>query len=449
MFMLKLTNTLTGKKEEFKSLKPDHVTMYVCGITPYDNAHVGHGRCYVSFDMLYRVLQCIGYDVRYCRNLTDIDDKILKKAQELFSNRMHYAEVTGPVIDNFREDMAALNCLPPDFEPRVTDNIDTIIDFIAKLIDAGKAYQSNGDVYFSIREFPSYGRLSKHKLEDLRAGARVDVSEKKEDPLDFALWKSEPEGDFWPSPWGYGRPGWHIECSALAGKFLGSQIDIHAGGLDLIFPHHENEIAQTEALTNKPFASFWLHNGFVMINHEKMSKSLGNFFTLRDIFKQFDPMAVRYYFVTHQYKAPLDFSFQDMTVAQKSYQRLTRILDAVPCKDYEPLRFDTIQSDIVKRMFAFLLDDLNTPGMLGVLFESLDKIKNDVETLCEVKLFLQQITGLTCKPLPEAEVVITPEIEQLLTQREQARAAKDWARADMLRAQMRDLGYEVQDKKLK
>jgi cysteinyl-tRNA synthetase len=447
--MLKVTSTLSGKKEEFKSLVPHKMSMYVCGITPYDNAHVGHGRCYVSFDMLYRVVQFLGYDVRYCRNLTDIDDKILKKAQELFGNRMRYADVTGPVIESFHEDMSALNCLPPDFEPRVTDNITAIIDFIAHLIQAGKAYQSNGDVYFSIREFPAYGKLSKHKLEDLRAGARVDVNEKKNDPLDFALWKAEPAGEFWESPWGYGRPGWHIECSALAGKYLGTQIDIHAGGLDLIFPHHENEIAQTEALTDKPFATYWLHNGFVMINHEKMSKSLGNFFTLRDIFKSFDPMVLRYYFVTHQYKAPLDFSFEDIKMSQRSYQRLTRILEAVPCKDRDPLRVDTLQSDIAKRMVVFLLDDLNTPGMLGVLFESLDQIKNDIETLCEVKMVLQQLVGLTCKALPEAEVVITPEIEKLLEEREQARVAKDWARADALRAQLRELGFDVQDKKLK
>ena len=447
--MLKLTNTLTGKKEEFKSLSPHKASMYVCGITPYDNAHVGHGRCYVSFDILYRMLQFIGYNVRYCRNLTDIDDKILKKAQDLFHDRMRYADVTQPVIESFHEDMAALNCLPPDFEPRVTDNINAIIDFIAKLIEAGKAYRSNGDVYFSIREFPCYGRLSGHKLEDLCAGARVDVNEKKEDPLDFALWKSEPEGEFWQSPWGCGRPGWHIECSALAGKFLGSQIDIHAGGLDLIFPHHENEIAQTEALTNKPFATFWLHNGFVMINHEKMSKSLGNFFTLRDIFKQFDPMVVRYYFITHQYKAPLDFSFEDMQVAKKSYQRLARVIDSVQFKDGTLLNISSLKSGVAKRMIDFLLDDLNTPGMLGVLFESLDTLKNDHDALYEVKMLLQQLTGLTCKPLPEAGAIITPEIQQLIEEREAARTAKDWARADALRATLHDLGFDVQDKKTK
>lgn len=447
--MLKLTNTLSGKKEEFVSLVPRKVSMYVCGITPYDNAHVGHGRVYVSFDILYRLLQSIHYDVVYCRNLTDIDDKILKKASDNFGNKMRYADVTGPVIDNYHEDMQALNCMPPDFEPRVTDNIDIIINFVQKLIAAGKAYASNGDVYFRVREFSDYGKLSKHKLEDLRAGARIDVSEKKDDPLDFALWKAEPEGEFWKSPWGWGRPGWHIECSAMAGKYLGSEIDIHAGGLDLIFPHHENEIAQTEALTGKPFARYWLHNGFVMINHEKMSKSLGNFFTLRDIFKQFDPMVVRYYFITHQYKAPLDFSFQDMTVAHKSYQRLTRLLDSVQCDEETPLYYDTLKSDIAKRMMNFLLDDMNTPGMLGVLFESLEMLKNDKDTLCEVKLVLQKILGLTCKQLPEEETVLTPEIQQLIAEREDARAAKDWARSDAIRDQLKDLGYQVQDKKTK
>jgi cysteinyl-tRNA synthetase len=447
--MLKLTNTLTGKKEEFESLVSRRVSMYVCGITPYDNAHVGHGRVYVSFDILYRLLQSLHYDVLYCRNLTDIDDKILKKSSEIFGNRMRYADITLPVIDAYHEDMQALNCLPPDFEPRVTDNIGIIIDFIQKLIAAGKAYESNGDVYFRVREFADYGKLSKHKLEDLRAGARVDVSEKKDDPLDFALWKREPEGEFWQSPWGWGRPGWHIECSAMAWKYLGPEIDIHAGGLDLVFPHHENEIAQTEALTGKSFARYWLHNGFVMINHEKMSKSLGNFFTLRDIFRQFDPMVVRYYLITHHYKAPLDFSFQDMAVAHKSYQRLTRVLDAIQCDDKDPLYYDTLKSDIGQRMMSFLLDDMNTPGMLGVLFTSLDMLKNDTDTLCEVKLILMKVLGLRCKQIPATETVLTPEIQQLIAEREDARAAKDWARADAIREQLKALGYQVQDRKIK
>lgn len=447
--MLKITNTLSGKKETFQTIEPKKVTMYVCGITPYDNAHLGHGRVNVSFDILYRLLQFMGYKVRYCRNLTDIDDKILKRAQELFGNELRYQDVTTPMIENFHEDVNALNCLPPDYEPRVTDNINHIIDFIARLMAAGKAYQSNGDVYFRIREFPAYGKLSKHKLEDLRAGARVDVNEKKEDPLDFALWKSEPEGRFWPSPWGFGRPGWHIECSVLAATYLGKQIDIHAGGLDLIFPHHENEIAQTESLTGKSFANYWMHNGFVMINKEKMSKSLGNFFTLRDIFKKFDPMVVRFYFINHQYKAPLDFSFDDLQMTKKSYQRLSKIFTSVDCVERDPLIYDHIQTEPVKKMLDCLLDDMNTPAMLGILYEQLDTIKNDPMLLCEVKLFLEATTGLLFKQLPEEEVVITQEMQDLIAAREQARASKDWHKADELRDKLRELGYEVQDKKIK
>lgn len=446
--MLMITNTLSGKKEQFKPLLSGKATLYVCGITPYDDAHVGHGRVYVSFDILYRLLQSLGLQVRYCRNLTDIDDKILNKAQKQFGDRMRYADITAPVIEHFKEDMNALNCLAPDFEPRVTDNIGSIIEFIEKLIIAEKAYVVEGDVYFRIRSFPSYGKLSKHKLEDLRAGERVAVDDRKEDPLDFALWKSEPEGEFWKSPWGYGRPGWHIECSALAAKFLGPQIDIHAGGLDLIFPHHENEIAQSEALLDKPFATYWMHNGFVQINQEKMSKSLGNFFTLRDIFAQFHPQVLRYYFINHHYKAPLEFSFQDLTMIQKNYQRLTKVLASVVMDEEEAKKVQQT-SAVIAKMRSFVLDDLNTPGMLGVLFENLDSIKNNRQELAAVKLFLQDIVGMTCELLPETEVVITPEIEQLLQKRESARAAKDWATADAIRDQLKALGYEVQDKKSK
>ncbi len=446
--MLKISNTLTNKKEPFKPIDPQHVTMYVCGITPYDDAHIGHGRVYVTFDILYRLLQNLGYQVRYCRNLTDIDDKILNKAQKQFGDRMRYADITKVVIEHYHEDMIALNCLPPDYEPRVTENIEPIIHFIEQLIEKEKAYTINGDVYFRIRSFPSYGKLSKHKLEDLRAGARVEVDERKEDPLDFALWKSESDEQFWKSPWGYGRPGWHIECSALALKYLGPQIDIHAGGLDLIFPHHENEIAQTEALTGKQFAKYWMHNGFVQINQEKMSKSLGNFFTLRDIFAKYHPSVLRFYFINHHYKAPLEFSFDELDMVKKSYQRLARILGPVSCDRAEAIKAQE-QSAVVTKMKEFVLDDLNTPGMLGILFENLDTIKANEQELCAVKLFLQEVLGMSCEPLPEEEVVITPEIQQLIEEREAARAAKDWKRADAIRDLLKAKGFEVQDKKIK
>lgn len=443
--MITLTNTLTGKKELFKPLKPGVVTLYVCGITPYDYAHLGHGRVYVTFDVLYRLLQFLGYKVSYCRNFTDIDDKIIARAQKELGDPNQFAKISQKYIAAFEQDMQALNCLQPTYEPRVTQTMPEIIAFVQGLIDAGKAYVSDGDVYFAIDTFPSYGKLSKHKLEDLIAGARVEVSEKKKNPLDFALWKNANDNEpGWDSPWGRGRPGWHIECSAMAQKFLGKTIDIHAGGMDLIFPHHENEIAQSEGLNSIPFVRYWMHNGFVRINQEKMSKSLGNFFTLRDIFKQFDPMVVRFYLLNHQYKAPLEFSFDDLKVMQKTYSRLCKAF-AVECAPVTDALIK--ESPTVQKMLEFLCDDLNTPGMWGILFESLASLQKNEKELCLVKAFIQKVLGLTLIPIPEAEVEITPEIEHLIKEREHARAQKNWQKADEIRQKLRELGYEVHDKK--
>lgn len=441
--MITITNTLSGKKELFASADDKRVTLYVCGVTPYDWSHIGHGRVYVSFDVFYRLLTFLGYTVSYCRNFTDIDDKILKKAEAHYGDRQRYTDITAEFIEAYHDDMKSLGCLSPDNEPRVTDNIPQIIAFVQGLIDAGKAYAVDGDVYFSLESFPAYGKLSRHKLEDLRAGSRVEVNEKKRDPLDFALWKAEPDGQFWQSPWGWGRPGWHIECSALAAEYLGKSIDIHAGGLDLVFPHHENEIAQSEGLHGVPFAKYWMHNGLVRINQEKMSKSLGNFFTLREVFKQFDPMVIRYYYLTHQYRAPLEFSFDDIKAVEKSYQRLCRVFDAITCDDMTDEQIKA--SPTVQKMLTFLQDDLNTPGMLGVLFENLTTLGDDA---CAVKLFVQRVLGLALQPLPEKEIEITPEIQALIDERVQARADKNWARADEIRDQLTALGVDVQDKKL-
>ncbi len=367
--MLKITNTLSGKKESFKPIETKKIKLYVCGVTPYDYAHVGHGRVYVTFDVLYRLLKFLGYEVTYCRNFTDIDDKLLNRATKELGDQFRYGEIAQKFIDSFHQDVATLNCLPPTYEPRVTENMDEIINFIDGLVKKEKAYVVNGDVYFSIEQFPEYTKLSKQKLDDLHAGARVEIREKKKDPLDFALWKSEPEGTFWKSPWGYGRPGWHIECSALARLFLGEQIDIHGGGMDLIFPHHENEIAQTESLTGKQFSQYWMHNAFVRIDKEKMSKSLGNYFTLQEVFKQFDPMVVRFYYLNHHYRAPLDFSFDDLEVAKKTYQKLALFFAKHECT---PRAYEVVAADsVVKQMLEFLTDDLNTPGMLGVIFSNL------------------------------------------------------------------------------
>ena len=299
--------------------------------------------------------------------------------------------------------------------------------------------------------------MSKQQVAELRAGARVDVREKKRDPLDFALWKSEPEGTFWQSPWGYGRPGWHIECSALARHYLGKQIDIHGGGLDLIFPHHENEIAQSESLNQLPFVNYWLHNGLVQINQEKMSKSIGNVFALQDISMQYDSMVLRFYLLNHHYRAPLDFSFDDLDAIQKSYQRLCRVFEKYEAvsspfilSDFEKIvsKERAKESPIIGRMIEFLCDDLNTVGMLGVVFEHLDDLSQDSDQMGVVKALFQQVLGLTLQPLPEKKVEITPEIQRLIDERELAREQKDWVRADQVRDQLKEMGFEVRDDKI-
>lgn len=446
--MLVITNTLTGVKEKFEPRNSGHVTMYVCGVTPYDYAHLGHGRVYVLFDVLYRLLQFMGYQVTYCRNFTDIDDKLINKAEAIYHDPLQFARVAQTYIDYFSQDMKQLNCLLPTHEPRVTENIPEIINFVEQLIAKGHAYVVNGDVYFSVDTFAHYAQLSKHKLTDLDAGNRVKTRDEKKNPLDFALWKSEKESTFWQSPWGYGRPGWHIECSALAKKYLGEQIDIHGGGMDLIFPHHDNEIAQTESLTGKQFARYWMHNAFVQVNKEKMSKSLGNFLTLRDVFAQFDPMVIRLYYLNHHYKTPLDFAEQDLIATEKMYQKLIKLCSDACTQAIVPTQ-QFKQLPLINEMLQHLYNDLNTAGAIGLIFAHMNEIEQDQKLTCAVKEFLQQLLGLTLAPIAAKETTITPEIQQLLDEREQARLQKNWQRADQLRTQLEQMGVNVQDKKIK
>lgn len=438
-----LSNTLTQKKESFTQDMIHPVKLYVCGITPYDYAHVGHGRVYVTFDVLYRLLRILGYTVHYCRNFTDINDKLIHRAEKEYADATKYITIAQKFIDAYHQDMAALNCLPPQYEPRVTQTIPEIIVLVQLLIDRGHAYQVGSDVYYSVDSCLSYGKLSHRSLDDMRAGARIEVRDDKKNPADFALWKGADTQPYWPSPWGNGRPGWHIECSAMVKKYLGDQIDIHGGGMDLIFPHHENEIAQTEGATGKSMSRFWVHNAFVRINQEKMSKSLGNFFTLRDLFAQCDPIVVRFMLLQHQYRNPLDFSLDDLAVAQKTYQRLCKLL-----AHNSPL-VPQSGSHIIEAMLEFLCDDLNTPGMFGVVFEHATLLQQNENERAIVAAFLQDVLGLPLQPLLEKHIEITPEIQQLITDRDAARAAKDWAKADALRAQLKALGYEAQDKKEK
>ncbi len=445
-YELQLTNTLTRKKEKFVPIKPKETSMYVCGVTPYDEAHIGHGRCYVTFDLLYRLLKFLGYNVSYARNFTDIDDKLLNRAEKELGDRLRYQEIAEKYMKSFDADMRALNCLAPDFQPRATQTIDAMIDLIQQLIAKGHAYVADGDVYYAVRSFPEYGKLSKRNIEDLKVGARVEVNEKKRDPLDFALWKAEAEGTFWKSPWGYGRPGWHIECSAMSTTLLAPHIDIHGGGMDLIFPHHENEIAQSEGVYGANFANYWLHNAFVRINQEKMSKSLGNFFTIKDVLKEFDPMVIRFYYLNHNYNIPLDFSQDGLKAAEKSYKKLVRAFEDIETSSIKSEQISS--SPIVEKMLDFLCDDLNTAGVFGVLFEHLDYLKEHKEEAAMVKKFLIDVLGLTLVPIKEETIEITPEIQILIDQREAARAAKDWAKADQLRDQLIVLGVELKDKKI-
>lgn len=420
--------------------------MYVCGVTPYDSAHLGHGRSSIAFDVLYRTLLFLGYDVVYCRNFTDIDDKLINKSLSLFQTPHRYPEIAQHFIKEFHDAMAAFDCNAPDYEPLVTAHIGEIIRFIERLIETGHAYEAAGSVYFNINSFPEYGHLSRQNITQLRSGTRSQVEPEKHDPLDFALWKKEDDGTFWHSPWGYGRPGWHIECSALASHYLGEQIDIHGGGLDLIFPHHENEIAQTQSLTHKPLANYWLHNGMVKIDGEKMSKSLGNFITLNDLLAQHNPMVLRFYFLNHHYRAPLDFSIAGLETIKKAYTKLARIFDH---RAYQPLTNDEVKTSThVQNMLAFLTDDLNTVGLMGYLFEHAQDIAANNTDSNAVQQFLLKTLGLTLEPLAQTAVEVTPEIEDLLAQREQARNQKQWARADEIRDILVQKGYQVQDKKL-
>ncbi len=490
---LKITNTLSNKKEVFIPIDQNKVSMYICGITPYSSSHIGHGRCYVTFDLLYRLLSFLGYEVTYCRNFTDIDDKLLHRAQAELGDKLLYRSIADKYIKEYHENMNDLNCISPTYEPRVTDHIPEIIAFIQNLIDQNKAYVINddinnnrensatangdinnsnigSDVYFHIASFPEYGKLSKHNVKDLKAGSRVDIDTKKRDPLDFALWKGEKEGTFWQSPWGYGRPGWHIECSALALHYLGKEIDIHGGGLDLVFPHHENEVAQSESLLGHIFARYWMHNGFVCINAEKMSKSLGNFFTLDTIFVKFSPMLIRFYFLNHNYRSPIDFSVEHVEIVQKSYQKLSKLFADIIKKNiknnnlenshhslsmpiFTHVKNSWLAYPLITEMLNFLLDDMNTVGMFGILFEQVHRLtdnqkNNDLSELIVLHDFLSTVLGLAFDPIEEKIIELTPEIQYLINEREHARTNKEWERADSIRDQLHSLGWIAHDKKL-
>ncbi len=452
--MLTIYNSLSNQKETFEPIVPGQVRMYVCGMTVYDYCHIGHARVLVVFDVVYRFLKHLGYDVTYVRNITDIDDKIINRANE---NDEEYFELTRRFIDAMHEDADALGVLRPDREPCATETIGPILDMIERLEQLGYAYQAeDGDVYFSVARFPEYGKLSGKKVDELRAGERVEVAASKRDPLDFVLWKAaKPDEPSWPSKFGDGRPGWHIECSAMSNSLLGNHFDIHGGGHDLQFPHHENEIAQSESCNGEKFVNYWMHNGFVQINEEKMSKSLGNFFIVRDVLKNYRAEEIRYFIISSHYRSPLNYSEDQLNHARAALKRLYATLQDT--KTVPPAE----EGDYRRRFDAAMGDDFNTAGAVAVLFElarEINRAKAEnserVDALASLLRELGAIVGLL-QDDPDAYLksaagesaggLTDTAIEELIEQRLQARAARDWANADRIRDELAAAGIVIED----
>ena len=449
---MKLFNSYTNQTEEFKPIDGNKVKMYVCGPTVYDNAHLGHARCYITWDVLYRYLKFKGFDVTYCRNVTDVDDKILKKSEKEGKTP---EEVSTYWYNKFSESMKALNNLSPDIEPFATKTLGEMIKMNKDLIEKGFAYEANGDVYFRVKKFPKYGSLSGQPIDKLESGARIEIGEQKEDPLDFALWKKDEKFGY-NSPWGVGRPGWHIECSAMSRKYLGKTIDIHAGGADLIFPHHENEIAQSECANGCKFVNYWLHNGFVTINKEKMSKSLGNFLTIDDLLKNYDANTIRFFILTNHYRMPVEFSDEAL---QSAANGIKRILNIKPSKIDETL--DLAQFDEYKEFVNAMDDDLNTSKALAVLFDLTNKANKDVPYAYQLLRKLAETLGFKFEKIQLSEDDLKEKLakvndalgesfntmEEIIEKRNLARAEKNWAIADKIRIALDGEGIVLKDSK--
>ena len=475
---LRIYNTLTSAKEEFVPLRPGKVGMYVCGVTVYDNCHIGHARANVAFDVVYRYLCHAGYDVTYVRNYTDIDDKIINRANK---EGVPFNVISERYIKTFDEDMARLNLALPTHQPKATEYVDQIIALVAKLIDRGAAYPVDGDVYFAVEKFPSYLKLSGRNLEEMQAGARVDVDERKRNPMDFALWKGAKPGEpYWPSPWGNGRPGWHIECSAMSMELLGETFDIHGGGKDLVFPHHENEIAQSEAASGQPFVRYWLHNGFVNINSEKMSKSLGNFFTIREILEQYDSEVLRFFLLSAHYRSPIDFSDQNLADAEAGLDRIYSALAGLDellaaggaagaGSNEAEQELQEKAAGLTGRFRDAMDDDFNTALAIAHVFDLVRAINRVVAeksvsatALAALQLARQEIATVAgvlgifdsvpaaylerIKTRRSAGLAIEPAaIDALVAERTAARKARDFKRSDEIRDQLLAQGIELLD----
>ena len=479
---LRVYNTLSGTKEVFEPIDPPEVRMYVCGITAYDYCHLGHARCYVAFDAVYRYLQYKGFRVTYIQNITDVDDKLIKKARQIGGGgdiKEEIAAISTKFSEAFFDDMEQLNVLPADEYPTATGNITAMEKIVSSLLESGHAYEIDGDVYFEVASFPDYGRLSGRNPDEMKSGARVEVDSRKKSPLDFALWKkSRPGEPAWESPWGPGRPGWHIECSAMSMRYLGPTFDIHGGGRDLIFPHHENEKAQSEAASGRPFARYWIHNGFVTINQEKMSKSLGNVFNLRDIFKEYRPMVIRFFLLSQHYRSPVDYSSQGLEEARRALFRLDNCYGITrdmfgDLSDTEP------EPEALSEFEAAMDDDFNTASALAVVYRIVEEFYKKYRSpekaealkpklaaflkICEV-LGIKLVNPIhtdSMKSAPPIELSDYPNIADtiisednltegtiaaLLLCRQYARKEKDWDRADRIRDFLKENGVTVMDR---
>ncbi len=456
---MKIYNTMTMKKEEFHEIEKGEVKMYSCGPTVYNYFHIGNARPFIVFDILRNYLEYIGYEVTFVQNFTDVDDKIIKKANE---EGISAIEVADKYIDEYYKDAAAIGIRKATVHPRVTENIKEIIDFIQDLINKGFAYVLGGDVYFEVKKFDEYGKLSHKNIDELISGARIDVNEQKKSPLDFALWKEKKEGEIgWDSPWGVGRPGWHIECSVMSNKYLGANIDIHSGGQDLIFPHHENEIAQSECKNGCTFANYWMHNGYINIDNVKMSKSLGNFFTVRDVLKVYDGDVLRFFMLTSHYRSPINYSKDLLDSAKSSLDRIKNCklsLDFSLQKSQDK-EVSQEENDILANVQAIkstfiekMNDDLNTADAITAIFD-LVKLANTSVNENSSKTFIQNIlsmlnelTGvLNIANTEKVDEQDTSKIEELIELRNQAKKAKDFAKADEIREELRKMGIEIKD----
>lgn len=453
---MKILNTLTRRKEEFVPINEGKVGIYVCGPTVYDYIHIGNARPMIVFDTLRRYLEYKGYDVNYVSNFTDVDDKIIKRANE---EGVDASVISERYIAEVKKDMAALNVREATTHPKATEEIPDMIEMVKTLIEKGYAYEVNGTVYFRTRKFKDYGKLSKKNIDDLRSGNRdllVSGVDEKEDPLDFVLWKPKKEGEpSWPSPWGDGRPGWHLECSVMSKKYIGDVIDIHAGGEDLVFPHHENEIAQSEAANGTEFARYWMHNGFLKINNEKMSKSLGNFFTVREIAEKYPLQVIRFFMLSAHYRSPLNFSADLVEASKNGLERILTAVDRLKSISGTEGEVNKAVADemdaFVKKYEAAMDDDLNTADAISVIFELVKYANVNVteeSTKATVELVLNTVTKL-CDILgiitEKKKEILDSDIEALIEERQAARKAKNFARADEIRDQLSDMGIILED----